>query len=141
MIYTWDYYPYFQSTGGRRGCQRFRYVKEEGGILLTLRTVSTGWGRIKFSSKTALRNVCMIRKTCSLNQSVTFMKKTPRLRWITLLIVIVKRFDKSHHFCVHYICGFICVAPQSRSEHTEVKFFNLSNWIYLFILFIYLFFI
>ena len=40
--------------------QRFPYVTEGVGILLTLRTVTRGEGRAKFSPKTALRDLLMI---------------------------------------------------------------------------------
>ena len=45
-----------------RGCQRFRYITEGGCILLTLRTVTRGGGRAKFSPKTTLRKLWMIPK-------------------------------------------------------------------------------
>ena len=41
-------------------CQRFRYVTDGGGILLTLRTVTRGGRTAKFWPKTTLHNVWMI---------------------------------------------------------------------------------
>ena len=41
-------------------CQRFCYVTDGGGILLTLRTVTRGGRRVKFWPKTTLHNVWMI---------------------------------------------------------------------------------
>ena len=45
-------------------------------------------------------------------------------------LVLVKRFDKSHHLCILHIFGYYFVMPYLRFERAKVsRFCNLNNLI------------
>ena len=44
-------------------------------------------------------------------------------------MMFLKRCNESKNLCADHIFGSYCVIPQSRFNHVEVRFFNLTSWV------------